>query len=133
MTDVLDALQQAVRDALRSLLADDPDLRAEVEHQPVPIQEVPDDKPGDFGTPVAFTLARALRRNPVEIARQIVAGLDLPDGVASADAVGPYINFHLDPGVYVAGVATTAPAPSAERRKVVVEHSSVNPNKEAHV
>ena len=133
MTDVLDALQQAVRDALRSLLADDPDLRDEVEHQPVPIQEVPDDKPGDFGTPVAFTLARALRRNPVEIARQIVAGLDLPDGVASADAVGPYINFHLDPGAYVAGVATTAPAPSAERRKVVVEHTSVNPNKEAHV
>lgn len=133
MTDVLDALQQAVRDALRNLLADDPDRRAEVENQPVPIQEVPDDKPGDFGTPVAFTLARALRRNPADIASQIVAALELPVGVASADAVGPYINFHLDPGAYVAGVATTPPAPSAEHRKVVVEHTSVNPNKEAHV
>lgn len=134
MRDVLDALQLAVREALGSMgvegaLAPEQSVAGIA----VPIQEVPDDKPGDFGTPVAFSLAKALRRNPAEIARQIVATLRLPDGVASADAVGPYINFQVDPAAYVAGVVTTDPTPRAERRKVVVEHTSVNPNKEAHV
>ncbi len=126
MKDALEALSLSLRSAITTLA---PGFEGDV-----PLQEVPADKPGDYGTPVAFTLARALRRPPPEIAADIVARLELPEGVASAATVGAYINFVLDPGAFVAEVAAGPRAPrAAERRKVVVEHTSVNPNKEAHV
>ncbi len=125
MSDVLDALQHAIKAALERL-----DLPWE---GPVPVQEVPADKPGDYGSPVAFALAQSARRNPAELAREVVAVLELPAAVASASAVGPYINFELDPGAFIAGVLETGMPAVPVPRKVIVEHTSVNPNKEAHV
>lgn len=126
MNDVLGSLSLSLRAAIADMA---PDFEGDV-----PLQEVPADKPGDYGSPVAFTLARTLRRPPPQIAEEIVSRLALPPGVASAEAVGAYINFVLDPGAFVSGVALSPRPPQApERRKVVVEHTSVNPNKEAHV
>ncbi|MDZ7801526.1 MAG: arginine--tRNA ligase [Trueperaceae bacterium] len=124
MNDVRDALHHAFRRALDRIGAEAPEI---------PIQEVPADKPGDYGTPVAFTLARSLRRNPAQIAADLVAAFDPPAGVLRAEAVGPYINVFLDPAVFVRDVAAGPPAPPERGLKVVVEHTSVNPNKEAHV
>ncbi len=127
MADVIQALREAVQEGLAAIGA------GEAGAVEVSIQEVPEDKPGDYGTPVAFGLARSLRRNPADIARELVGELRLPTGVARADAVGPYINFHLDPGAFVAEVVRRREAPEGARLKVVLEHTSVNPNKEAHV
>lgn len=120
----------------RALAAVCRDLGAEVE---VVIQEVPAGKPGDYGTPLAFTLAKALRQNPAALAVAVVERLTLPPGVARAEAVGPYINFHLDPGAFVRGVVDTPTRlprqgkKPEQGKKVVLEHTSINPNKEAHV
>ncbi len=127
MADVTYALRDAVRAALARLGVED------AESVELSIQEVPADKPGDYGTPVAFTLARALRRNPAAIAQDLVEALVLPDGVEYAEAVGPYINFRLEPGPFVAQVVNEPPRPAPGGPKVVLEHTSVNPNKEAHV
>lgn len=124
MADVTHALREAIRAALEGLGAQAVD---------VSIQEVPASQPGDYGTPVAFSLARTLKRNPAAIAAELVAALALPPGVARADAVGPYINFHLVPGAFVEEVVRRPPEPVAAGPKVVLEHTSVNPNKEAHV
>ena len=97
------------------------------------IQEVPEGKPGDYGTPLAFALARRLRQNPSAIAQQIVARLALPPGIVRAEAVGPYINVHVERGSFVEAIATTRPVIAPQGEKVIVEHTSVNPNKEAHV
>ena len=103
-------------------------------HTPdITIQDVPDGKPGDYGTPVAFGLAKTLRKNPAVIASDIVESLTLPEGIARAEAVGPYINFFVDPAAFVETIITSERKPPAQNRKVVVEHTSVNPNKEAHV
>src|SRR5690606_14580562 len=114
MTDVLHALTTTLQAAAAKLGADD--------DAQVVVQEVPPGKPGDYGSPVAFALARSLRRPPSEIAAAIVAELELPPGVARAEAVGAYINFELDTGPFLAGVALEPRAPRAERRKVIVEH-----------
>ncbi len=124
MKSVINALQDAVEQAVKGMGAQQPQVL---------IQEVPDDKPGHFGTPVAFTLARELRKPPAQIAAELVAALQLPEGVQSAEAVGPYINFLVEPGAFVKKVASSPGRPEAQRLKVVVEHTSVNPNKEAHV
>jgi len=129
MADLIPALQNALRDAVRRLLPEPADADA----LEVPVLRVPDDKPGDYGSPIAFGLAKALRRNPAQIAAELAAAVVPPEGVARVEAVGPYLNAYVDPGAFVRAV-TAAPLdlpPSG--RKVVVEHTSVNPNKEAHV
>jgi arginyl-tRNA synthetase len=129
MTDLIPALQAALRDALRPLLPD-PTLADALE---IPVQPVPDDKPGDYGSAVAFGLAKALRRAPPQIAAELAAAVVVPAGFARVEAVGPYLNAYVDPGAFVRAVVAAPLDLPASGRKVVVEHTSVNPNKEAHV
>ncbi len=135
MTDLVPALQDAIRAAVRVLL-DDPAAESaglDPDTLEVGVQRVPDDKPGDYGSPIAFALAKRLRRNPAELARAIAERLVAPAGVARIEAVGPYLNVFVDPGAFVRGVLRLRGALAATGRKVVIEHTSVNPNKEAHV
>lgn len=129
MSDVIPALQAALRDAVRPLLPDP----AAADALDVPVQAVPDDKPGDYGSPIAFGLAKALRRNPSQIAAELAASVRLPAGIARLEAVGPYLNAYVDPVAFVAAVVAAPSHLPANGLKVVVEHTSVNPNKEAHV
>ena len=124
MPDLKTTLETALLNALQTL---------DVTHNDAPIQEVPADKPGDYGSPVAFGLAKTLRKNPALIAKDILAGLELPEGIARAEAVGPYINFFVDPGLFVKSVIQNEAQPPQRDKKVIVEHTSINPNKEAHV
>lgn len=122
--DMKTQLQSAVRQTLSQFGAGDVDI---------PIQDVPEDKPGDYGTPVAFSLAKTLRKNPAQIAQEIVKELKLPQGVSKAEAVGPYINFFVDTGAFVKSVIEADITLSKQNKKIIVEHTSINPNKEAHV
>ena len=126
-------LKHALADALQKLEVDAPDPNFQIA-----IQEVPEGKAGDYGSPVAFGLAKILRKNPAAIAQEIIQGLDLPPGVQKAEAVGPYINFFVDPATFVQNTAMVDVSPpeqnkKAPTKKAIVEHTSVNPNKEAHV
>jgi len=124
MSDVKQAIEQALIKAAASLGASITEA---------PVQAVPEGRPGDFGSPVAFALAKQLKRNPAELASQLLDATELPAVIDRAATVGPYINFFVNPGEFVK--LTVRPPADIERngRKVVIEHTSVNPNKEAHV
>ena len=124
MQDLKASLQQALSAALETLGVSDVD---------VPIQDVPANKPGDYGSPVAFSLAKLMRKNPVAIAQELLDSLELPTGIARAEAVGPYINFFVDTAAFTESVLTRTFDYPERDKKVIVEHTSVNPNKEAHV
>src|SRR3954466_4250739 len=52
---------------------------------------------GDLATPVAFELARQLRKAPRAIAQEIAAGLGAVDGVSRVEAApNGYLNIYLD-------------------------------------
>lgn len=125
--DVKDELKQALEGAVRALGGEAGAVVA------VTVQAVPEGKAGDYGSPVAFALAKTMRQNPAAIAGGLLEKLVLPPGVAIAEAVGPYLNFHLDPGAFVKQVVTEPVAAPSRGEKAIVEHTSVNPNKEAHV
>ncbi len=97
------------------------------------IQETPAGKSGDYGTPAAFLLAKTLRQNPAAIAAQLAERVALPEGIARAEAAGPYLNFFVDAGTFVRNVVQTRPGFPHQPDKVIIEHTSVNPNKELHV
>ena len=117
-------LQQAITDVLTQMGVSGIDMA---------IQDVPEGKPGDYGTPVAFALAKTLRTNPAVIAQDIVEKLELPAGIFKAEAVGPYINFFVDTGSFVKTVIESPLTLPKQNKKIIVEHTSINPNKEAHV
>lgn len=127
MQDLKVALQHALHTAIHQLAPDTLDVAS------IPVQDVPADKPGDYGSPVAFSLAKTLRKNPAAIAQEIIAKLELPAGIGRVEAVGPYINAHVDAAAFVQGVVDLPLQLPATNQKVFVEHTSVNPNKEAHV
>jgi arginyl-tRNA synthetase len=93
---------------------------------------------GDFATNLAFSLAKAARRAPQEIAAQLVADLEqcapaLRERFAAIDAVAGFINLRLAPQVWHAALARVlregerfGEAPPNGRR-VSLEFGSANP------
>lgn len=101
---------------------------------------------GDFAFPIAFELAKKIKqatgekRNPREIAEILKASLEEFEFVGRVDVAGAgYLNVFLDrPGFFRRSVSAdplprAAAAGSLELPKVCVEHTSVNPNKAAHI
>jgi len=98
--------------------------------------EVPPNRAlGDLAVPVAFQLARPLRKAPRAIAQELAGALPAIPGVERV-VVAPngYLNLYLDRASYmrarVRGEVAAAPVPA---EKTVVEHTAINPNKAAHI
>lgn len=93
----------------------------------------------DLASTVAFALAKKRRAPPAAIAADLVSGLAAalaPHGITVA-ATGPYLNFRFGPE-YFGGVIRAALAPgygasSPQGTRVVLEHTSANPNGPLHV
>jgi len=113
----------------------------------IPLETPPDLRLGEIATPIALQLARTLRKAPKVIAQEIVAALGSVEGFARFEVAGAgYINAFLDREAaarMVVGIASHAFADKASERlghgegsvlpHVLVEHTSINPNKAAHI
>ncbi len=88
---------------------------------------------GEFALPTAFQLARELKKAPRAIAQELVDELPEIDGIRSLEVAGNgYINLRLDRSAFAAAVAAP-PTPPLAGGKVLIEHTSINPNKAAHI
>ncbi|OGB73452.1 arginine--tRNA ligase [candidate division Kazan bacterium RIFCSPHIGHO2_01_FULL_44_14] len=92
---------------------------------------------GDYSCAVALNLAKQLRANPLEIAEQLKNALGQVELIADTTVTAPgFINFHLDyPTVaqIILAPATRNSQLATRPRNIVIEHTSINPNKAAHV
>ena len=90
---------------------------------------------GEYALPLAFELAKKLRKAPRKIAEEIVAGIGEIDGFEKFAVAGAgYINAYLKRGLMATSLAEDeTPGSEIPDGKVLVEHSSINPNKAAHV
>ncbi|MGA2630631.1 MAG: arginine--tRNA ligase [Terriglobia bacterium] len=93
---------------------------------------------GDLSIASCFELAKQLRKPPRKIADQLAGKLLPLEGVERVSVAGAgYVNFHLDRANLAAGLfrMRSSPSPLAEQgsRKILVEHTSINPNKAAHI
>ena len=128
-------LHEQLKARVRAVLAEryeinDPNLN-------VPVETPPNRVMGDLGTPVAFDLARRLRKAPRVIAQEIADALGPLPGITKVEAApSGYLNVFLDrPAFLLArlGVAGSLPAPTPRSDKTIVEHTAINPNKAAHI
>lgn len=124
---------------LRTILRD----KFEIELDTVAIEQPPEIKFGEYALPLAFELARKLRKAPRKIAEEIVAELSASigselsplEGFAGFEVAGAgYINARVERGAAARDIAAGADVPALEAPvHSLVEHTSINPNKAAHV
>jgi arginyl-tRNA synthetase len=99
------------------------------------VEQPPKIEFGEYALPLAFELARKLRKPPRKIAEEIVAGVGAVPGFEKFEVAGAgYINVRVNRGELAAALAADrSPETNIPPRKVLVEHSSINPNKAAHI
>ncbi|HET9994969.1 MAG TPA: arginine--tRNA ligase, partial [Candidatus Acidoferrum sp.] len=101
---------------------------------------------GEAASPVCFELAKRLKRAPRQIAQEIANGLGKVEGIARVEvAGGGYLNAFFDRAGFWIGMgrdigktdkkkpSEPAEMPALQAKKVIVEHTSINPNKAAHI
>ncbi len=114
---------------LYSIPPDDPVLAA------IPVEAAPRRALGDLAVPLAFELARRLRKAPRVIAQEIVAALGTVGGFSRVEAApNGYVNFFLDRPAFVrTWLRGRGGSAAPQGVKAIVEHTAINPNKAAHI
>jgi arginyl-tRNA synthetase len=100
----------------------------------VVIEQPPKVELGDFAIPL-FPFAKPLRSAPLKIAEAIRADIGAIEGIAEMQVAPPgYLNVRIDRAWMAAAlVADQKPPATIPAGKILVEHTSINPNKAAHI
>jgi arginyl-tRNA synthetase len=110
--------------------------RLDVDLPAVSFQYPPRLELGDLALTAPFDLARTLRRKPRDIATDLLPHVQSIDGVARAEVAGGYLNLFLDRAPFLRALCTALDCPTTptpQEGRVIVEHTSINPNKAAHI
>jgi arginyl-tRNA synthetase len=100
----------------------------------IPVETPPRRALGDLSVPLAFELARRLRKAPRAIAQEIVAALGQIDGVTRIESTpNGYVNFFLDRPARLSAWLRRSDIVAVTTEKEIVEHTAINPNKAAHI
>ncbi len=137
-TQLQETLRQQVRQTARQ--------NFNIELEQIASEIPPRTELGDLAFPVAFELAKQIKQqtgekqNPRNIAEQLKAALENNDFVENAEVAGAgYLNVFYNRAKFLTENATAKTLPKLEfsknenAPKICVEHTSVNPNKAAHI
>jgi arginyl-tRNA synthetase len=100
----------------------------------VVIEQPPNVELGDFAIPT-FPFAKSLRSGPLKIAEEIRKEVGPIEGIAEMQVAPPgYLNVKIDRAWMAAALAADQKPPfDIPSGKILVEHTSINPNKAAHI
>ncbi len=108
--------------------------RYDVELSSFPVELPPKIELGEMALPIAFELAKRLKKAPRVIAAELQPALAETPGVVSVEIAGAgYINIKLDRAETVRRIAADEHAVVGGPGFRLLEHTSINPNKAAHV
>lgn len=98
------------------------------------VEQPPRVEMGEYALPLCFELAKKLRKAPRKIAEEIVAGVGQIPGFEKLEVAGAgYINARVKRAEMAAALCQPQEAAAALAERILVEHTSVNPNKAAHI
>ncbi|SES95762.1 arginine--tRNA ligase [Paenibacillus sp. NFR01] len=126
---IIKGIEQSVKSLFKEMGLDDAgELNVYVE-QPAHLEH------GDYSTNIAMQLAKVLRKSPMSIAESIKNRLEQDGGIGhliqTVEVAPPgFINLHLN---WEEWAKREFALPAGTGEKVVMEHTSINPNKAAHI
>jgi arginyl-tRNA synthetase len=107
---------------------------------PIVLERPPKIEMGEAASPVCFELAKRLKQAPRQIAQEIQNALPPVPGIAKLEVAGAgYLNAYFDRGAFWDAAQTETKGgdeKDSQKRlshKIIVEHTSINPNKAAHI
>ncbi len=125
--------QQQLADRVRAHLRD----TYQIDLLNIVIEQPPNVELGEYALPLSFELAKRLRKPPRKIAEEIVSGIGPIEGFEKLEVAGAgYINARLDRAAVAAALSASdeqQPQRPGVEGKILVEHTSINPNKAAHI
>jgi arginyl-tRNA synthetase len=130
-------LQNKLRAALRAAAAE----LFQIELEQLVTEVPPRTELGDLAFPIAFELAKQIKqktgekRAPRTIAEALKSALEAIDEVSRVEVAGAgYLNVFFDRAKLISEIASPPEVEaSIQQRKLMVEHTSINPNKAAHI
>ncbi len=138
LIEIQERLKQRVRASALELFG--------IELENVSAETPPRAELGDVAFPVAFELAKLIKQGtgvklpPRQIAEQLKSKLEHTSEVSRVEVAGAgYLNVFFDRpkllSLFAAGggESSSEPSPLSDRPKKMVEHTSINPNKAAHI
>ncbi|HMG73479.1 MAG TPA: arginine--tRNA ligase [Pyrinomonadaceae bacterium] len=133
------ALQNKLRAALRTAAAE----LFQIELEQLVTEVPPRTELGDLAFPIAFELAKQIKqktgekRAPRTIAEALKSALEEIDEVSRVEVAGAgYLNVFFDRAKLISELSSKPVTPEealTASRKLMVEHTSINPNKAAHI
>ncbi len=102
--------------------------------------EKPKDNFGDYAFP-CFSLAKELKKNPLEIAKELAPKIKLPKEIEKVQAIGPYLNFYIDKRFLLSQTINQVLKQKdkygskleGKGKTALIEHTSLNPNSSPHM
>ncbi|MDI6643928.1 MAG: arginine--tRNA ligase [Methanobacteriaceae archaeon] len=103
----------------------------------IKLEQPPNPELGDLASAVSFQLAKQLKRSPMEIAAEIVNEIKLSELFEKVELKGPYINFYVNYNKFsrmvLKSIKTDYGQFKPNNTKIIVEHTSANPNGPLHI
>ena len=109
----------------------------EVKQEEIKLEFPPNPQLGDLATTLTFSLAKQLKKSPNLIAQDLVKEIEYPEIFEKVESKGPYINFFVNYDIFAKNLLNNikeeyGQLPSKEG-KIILEHTSANPNGPLHV
>ncbi|MEN4006640.1 MAG: arginine--tRNA ligase [Methanobacteriaceae archaeon] len=124
------------KEAVKSLENSIKSLGLEIPDE-IRVEEPPNPEMGDLATTVTFELAKTLKKSPVEIAADILKVIETSKFFKSVEMKGPYLNFFIDydnfRNLILESINEDYGQLEPKNKKVILEHTSANPNGPLHI
>jgi len=125
-------LQRRLVSHIRNFLRE----KYQVELPNVVIEQPPKIEMGEYALPFSFELAKKLRKPPRKIAEEVIVAIPPLEGFLPFEVAGAgYVNARVDRAAMAREIVSGRehPVPVEHPGKILVEHTSINPNKAAHI
>ncbi|MBW2974714.1 arginine--tRNA ligase [Candidatus Woesearchaeota archaeon] len=114
-------------------------LKKETKAKEINLEVPPNPELGDYAFP-CFSLAKVFRKNPAEIAEELAKKIALNSIISRIEVKGPYLNFFVNKENLSSSILKDIISDKdygslnlGKGRKILVEHTSINPNASPHV
>ena len=115
-------------------------IKKEVKEAEIVLEVPPKPELGDYAFP-CFSLAKAYKKNPADIAKELALKIKKSKFISEIKVIGPYLNFFINKNVLTEGTLDKISKEKnnygssgiGKNKKIILEHTSINPNASPHV